>query len=64
MMAQASDFKSGTFHLGDVQEHKYLNRRAFKKGGMPYKETEHMENVHKLVDNQFDHVNGKFLTRW
>ena len=51
MMAQASDFKSGTFHLGDVQEHRYNNRKAFKKVGVPYKETEHMENVHKLVDN-------------
>ena len=48
------DIKTGTFRVGDMQEHKYKNQRAWKPNAMPHSETEPIENVHKIVSRYWD----------
>ena len=41
--------KDWTLKLGDLQEHKYTNQKAWVPNGLPHKSTEHLEHVGKLI---------------
>ena len=42
------------FNLGDVQEHKYANQKAWTEGELPHELTAPIDDVHKLVFDHFD----------
>jgi len=48
------DFKSGTYHVGDMQEHRYSNPASWMEGGYPFEAAEDKENIHKFVYERFD----------
>lgn len=52
------------FKVGDLQEHRYSNPKAWKQGAWPAKETEAIENVGRLVDSHYDTTQGRFKSHW
>lgn len=53
-------WESGSFKLGDVQEHRYKNFHNFVPGKVPYHVHEDKESAAKIVDRRFDHDEGRF----
>ena len=43
-----------TFRIGDMQEHKYRNPRAWQPGALPHDETDSIENVQKVISRHWD----------
>jgi hypothetical protein len=56
--------KDWTLKLGDLQEHKYTNQKAWVPNGLPHKSTEHLEHVGKLMNAHFDLKAGELVSPW
>jgi hypothetical protein len=55
-------FKSGTFNLGDLQEHRYSNPHNWIDGKVPHEVHEDKENVNRIITARFDSEEGRFKT--
>jgi hypothetical protein len=49
-----------TFKIGDMQEHRYTNQKAWAPGAWPSLQTEHLENIHEIVANHYDPESRRF----
>lgn len=57
-------WESGTYKLGDLQEHKYTNQKAWIPGALSHADTDTIENVHTIVYDHFDPDKGDFKGGW
>jgi hypothetical protein len=57
--AQA-DPEPKSYRIGDMQEHRYSNQKAWAPGAWPHDRTVHLENIHEIVANHFDPETGRF----
>lgn len=55
-----NELKSGTFNVGDLQEHRYSNPHNWVEGKVPHSEHAARENIHKLVYDRFDPTQMRF----
>ena len=56
--------KDWTLKLGDLQEHKYNNQKAWIPNAIPHYATEHLEHVGKLMNAHFDLKEGELISPW
>jgi len=54
----------GIFRMGDMQEHKYRNQRAWQPGAMPHSETKDVEDIAGIIVNHFDYGKQDFKSAW
>jgi len=59
-MVQLQDDSLGTFHVGDMQEHRYSNLNSWVNGAVPFDSTSVKENVHRFVNDRFDAKGRRF----
>lgn len=55
-------FDVGTYKIGDLQEHKYTNPKAWVEGSLPHKDTVDKEEIHKFVYDRYDMGASKLKT--
>lgn len=55
-------FDVGTYHVGDLQEHKYTNPKAWVADSLPHKDTVDKEEIHKFVYDRYDMGASKLRT--
>jgi hypothetical protein len=55
-------FDVGTYNIGDLQEHKYNNPKAWGEGMIPHKDTVDKEEIHKFVYDRYDMGASKLKT--
>jgi len=55
-------FDVGTYHIGDLQEHKYTNLKAWVPDSLPHKDTVDKEEIHKFVYDRYDMGASKLKT--
>ena len=56
--------KVQAFKIGDMQEHRYPFAKAWKKDAWSASETDHLENIGKIVQEHWDPKNQKFKSHW
>lgn len=52
------------FKIGDMQEHRYPFAKAWKQGAWPALESDHLENIGKIVREHYDTKNNTFKSHW
>lgn len=52
------------FKMGDIQEHRYSNRKAWRKDEWPSWETNDIENIYRLVNDHYDPKEKRFRSGW
>ena len=58
--AEVVGWRAGTFPLGDLQSHRYLNFHHFVPDKEPFETHQHKEHVPALVTARFDDGTGRF----
>ena len=56
-------FDVGTYKIGDLQEHKYHDLKAWGEGTLPHKDTVDKEEIHKYVFDRYDMGASKLKTK-
>jgi len=56
--------KTQAFRIGDMQEHRYPFAKAWKQNSWPAVETDHLENIGKIVNEHWDPKKQVFKSHW